>query len=98
MRHPRAWKIGPYLLLIAGVFGFLRLADHYEWTGGVTALMGGLMLMLFILIVGPLTLLPELQRARDEGRTSGWDLLDALSESARKESRTSEGVSFRLKD
>lgn len=92
MRYPRAWKIAPYLLLAAGVFGFLRLADHNGWSGGVTVLIGALMLALFVMIVGPITMLPAVIRSQ-EGNEPGGELtrklLDVVRDSLRAEQSSS---------
>jgi hypothetical protein len=96
MRHFRAWKVAPFLLLAVGVFGFLRLTDHYAWSGGVTVLIGVLLLALFVVILGPLAVAAEVSRQREELLKGSVELLDALVESAHKTSSTTPGVKFRV--
>jgi hypothetical protein len=102
MRYPLAWRLGPFFLLAVGVLGFTLLADHYEWTGGTALLIGLLMLSLFVVIVGPLTLLPNIYRRMAELDQAGKGLgalLDDMLESLRSEKTSGAAEShFQIKD
>src|SRR4051812_49313784 len=80
VRHPRIWSLVPLAMVAAGVFGFDRLAHHYEWGRGTAVFIGLLLLALFVVIVGPLTLLPSIlaSRAREINELEGVsaDLLE----------------------
>jgi hypothetical protein len=80
VRHPIAWRLAPFVLLAAGVFGFMWLADRYAWHGGTRLFIALLLLALFALIAGPLALLPELRRKRDEHDAASAGLTRSLVE------------------
>ena len=84
LKHRRVWAILPFLLLAVGVFGFARLSEHAEWSGGTTFLVGTLMLMLFVILVGPVAVLPAAVRTSVEREKKGKpvvDLMEALKKS-----------------
>ena len=86
LRHPRLWAAFPIILLAAGVLGLGKLSNHYAWGGGTTLLIGLLALSLFVVTVGPLSLLPRTfaRQARGEGTSTApmLDLMVALKQAA----------------
>jgi hypothetical protein len=83
----------PFPLLVVGAWAFARLANHYDWNGGTRLLIGLLFLALFVLIVGPVTLLPDLRRKREESLEASERMAEALKREARQ--RQAPGVSTR---
>ena len=83
VRHRRIWTALPFALLAIGVFGFARLADHYAWGSGTTFLIGTLMLAIFVMVVGPLAVLPDILRKMERVPGSS-QLLRDLEDAAHK--------------
>jgi hypothetical protein len=91
LSHPRTWAILPLALLAVGVLGLGQLANHYSWGDGTTLLIGVLTLCLFVVTVGPLTLLPRtlVRQARGETSTAPiTGLMEALRRSVTEAGET----------
>jgi hypothetical protein len=74
----------PFVLLAAGVYGVAQLSEQAAWGGGTTFLVGLLAFMLFVVVVGPVAVLPSAVKDsvdREEDDTSVTDLMDALKRS-----------------
>jgi hypothetical protein len=86
LKHPRLWAVSPFLLIAAGALGLARLSDHYAWGGGTTLLIGLLALTIFVMTVGPITLLPQIllrARVRQQREShASLDLMEALRRAA----------------
>jgi hypothetical protein len=79
--HPRLWALVPFLLLAGGVYALATLADHYAWGNGTTFLIGALMLVIFVMVIGPIAVLPRaLKKATTDGpqRPAAVNLMEAL--------------------
>src|SRR5438067_8347592 len=84
LKHRFVWGVLPFVLIAVGALGLGQLSDHYAWGGGTTLLIGLLALCLFVVTVGPLTLLPAtLVRAERKPATASGplDLMEALRRS-----------------
>src|SRR5688572_9609633 len=97
IRHPRVWAVLPFLLLASGVWGLATLSDRYEWGSGTTFLIGALALTIFVMVVGPVAVLPKaLKRAAAERpHRASVNLMEALRASVKEAGSHRESVSTR---
>jgi hypothetical protein len=90
VRHPRIWALLPFVFLAGGVYGLAKLADHYAWGSGTTFLIGALILTVFVMVIGPLAVLPRaLKKAAVDspGSPAVVNLMEALRASVEEAER-----------